>query len=102
MEQVELIRKEREHRREIAVLMDRNEATPVAHHVSASNKLGVNPSSGSIFGEGRGHRHGSAVLMAKNETILSATTQDVVEVALCASPSNKLGIIQSNGSILLG
>jgi hypothetical protein len=37
----------------------------------------------------------------KNETTLSATTQVVVEVALHASPSNKLGIHQSNGSILL-
>jgi hypothetical protein len=40
--------------------------------------------------------------MAKNETTLSATTQDVVEMTLHASPSNKLGINQSNGSTLLG
>jgi hypothetical protein len=37
-----------------------------------------------------------------NETTLGATTQDIVEVALCASSSNKLGINQSNGSIVLG
>jgi hypothetical protein len=40
--------------------------------------------------------------MAKNETTLSATTLDVVEIAPHASPSNKLGINQSNGSNLLG
>jgi hypothetical protein len=33
---------------------------------------------------------------------LGTTTQDVVEVALCTSSSNKLGIIQSNGSTMLG
>jgi hypothetical protein len=37
-----------------------------------------------------------------NETALGTTTQDVVEVALYASSSNKLGINQSNGSIMLG
>jgi hypothetical protein len=42
------------------------------------------------------------MFVAKNETTLSSTTQDVVEVALHASPSNKLDINQSNGSILLG
>jgi hypothetical protein len=42
------------------------------------------------------------MFVAKNETTLGATTQDVVEIALHASPSNKLGIHQSNGSILLG
>jgi hypothetical protein len=40
--------------------------------------------------------------MAKNKTIPSATTQDVVEMTFHASPSNKLGINQSNGSTLLG
>jgi hypothetical protein len=40
--------------------------------------------------------------LGKNKTTLGATTQDVVEVALCASLSNKLGINQSNGSIVLG
>jgi hypothetical protein len=38
----------------------------------------------------------------RNETTLSATTQDVVVVALYTSPSNKLGVNQSSGSILLG
>jgi hypothetical protein len=41
------------------------------------------------------------MFVAKNKTTLSAMTQDVVEIALHASPSNKLGIHQSNGSILL-
>jgi hypothetical protein len=40
--------------------------------------------------------------LGRNETALGATTQDVVEVALCTSTSNKLGINQSNGSIMLG
>jgi hypothetical protein len=40
--------------------------------------------------------------LGRNETTLGATTQDVVEVVLCASSSNKLGINQSNGSIVLG
>jgi hypothetical protein len=40
--------------------------------------------------------------MAKNETSLSATTLDVFEIAPHASPSNKLGINQSNGSNLFG
>jgi hypothetical protein len=90
--------------------------------VSASNKLGINQSSGSILlgkdagiaarlpcfwridfvGEGRGHRHETAVLLAEEETIPSATTLDVVEIAPHASSSNKLGINQSNGSRLLG
>jgi hypothetical protein len=49
-----------------------------------------------FVGKEREHRRAAAVLMAKEETTLSATTQDVVEVALHASPSNKLGINQSN------
>jgi hypothetical protein len=40
--------------------------------------------------------------LGRNETTLGATTQDVIEVALCTSSSNKLGIKQSNGSIMLG
>jgi hypothetical protein len=40
--------------------------------------------------------------LGRNETTLGATTQDVVEVALCMSSSNKLGINQLNGSIMLG
>jgi hypothetical protein len=40
--------------------------------------------------------------LGKNETTLGATSQDVVEVALCTSSSNKLGINQSIGSIMLG
>jgi hypothetical protein len=40
--------------------------------------------------------------LGRNKTILGAPTQDVVEVALCMSLSNKLGINQSNESIMLG
>jgi hypothetical protein len=40
--------------------------------------------------------------LGRNETTLGATTLDVVEVALCTSSSNKLGINQSNESIMLG
>jgi hypothetical protein len=37
----------------------------------------------------------------KNKTILSAATQDVVDVALYASLSNILGVSQSSGSTVL-
>jgi hypothetical protein len=40
--------------------------------------------------------------LGRDETTLGATTQDVVEAALCTSSSNKLGINQSNGSVMLG
>jgi hypothetical protein len=40
--------------------------------------------------------------LGRNKTTLGATTLDVVEVALCASSSNKLGINQSNELIMLG
>jgi hypothetical protein len=40
--------------------------------------------------------------LGQDETTLGATTQDVVETALCTSSSNKLGINQSNGSVMLG
>jgi hypothetical protein len=55
-----------------------------------------------LVGNEREHRRETAVLMAKNETTPSATTLDVVEIAFHASPFNKLGINQSNGSNLLG
>jgi hypothetical protein len=42
------------------------------------------------------------MLFGRNETTLGATTQDVVEVALCMSSSNKLGINLSNRPIMLG
>jgi hypothetical protein len=54
-----------------------------------------------LDGSERGCHRGTAMFLAKNETTLSAMTQDVVEVALPMRPSNKLGINQSNGSILL-
>jgi hypothetical protein len=37
----------------------------------------------------------------RNKTVLSAATQDVVEIALYASLSNVLGVGQSNGSTVL-
>jgi hypothetical protein len=40
--------------------------------------------------------------LGRDETTLGATMQDVVEAALCTSSSNKLGINQSNESIMLG
>jgi hypothetical protein len=89
-----------------------NEATPsattsgvveIAPHERVSNKLGRNQSSGSN-------------LLGKNVSIVvqlpcfwqgveiapSATTLGIIDIAPYASPSNKLGINQSNGSILLG
>jgi hypothetical protein len=44
----------------------------------------------------------TAVLMVENEATPSATTLGVVEIAPPVSPSNKLGINQSNRSNLLG
>jgi hypothetical protein len=44
----------------------------------------------------------TAMLMAENKATLSATTLSVVKIAPPASPSNKLGINQSNRSNLLG
>jgi hypothetical protein len=90
----------------------RNEATPsattlgvvkIAPYECSSNKLGRNQSSG-------------LNLLGKNASIItqlpcfwkgvkiapSATTLGVVDIAPYASPSNKLGINQLNGSILLG
>jgi hypothetical protein len=75
----------------------------IAPYASPSNKLGINQSNESI-------------LLGKNVSIIvqlpcfwqgvkiapSATTLGVVDIAPYASPSNKLGINQSNGSILLG
>jgi hypothetical protein len=75
----------------------------MARYASPSNKLGINQSNGSI-------------LLGKNASIIaqlpcfrqgveiapSAMTLGVVDMAPYASPSNKLGINQSNGSILLG
>jgi hypothetical protein len=75
----------------------------IAPYASPSNKLGINQSNGSI-------------LLGKNASIVaqlpcfwqgveitpSTTTLGVVDIAPYASPSNKLGINQPNGSILLG
>jgi hypothetical protein len=70
--------------------------------VSASNKLGINQSSGSnLLG-----RNASIVAQLPCwqgvEIAPSAMTLGIVDIAPYASPSNKLGINQSNGSILLG
>jgi hypothetical protein len=90
----------------------KNKATPgattlgvvkIAPHVSASNKLGITQSSGSnLLGKNANTvarlpclRHGVKIAPC-------ATTLGVVDIAPYASPSNKLGINQSNGSILLG
>jgi hypothetical protein len=40
--------------------------------------------------------------LGRDDTTLGAATQDVVKAALCTSSSNKLGINQSNGLIMLG
>jgi hypothetical protein len=90
----------------------RNEATPsatplgvveIAPHVSASNKLGINQSSGSkLLGKNTNTVAQLPCLRQGVEIAPSATTLGVVDIALYASPSNKLGINQSNGSILLG
>jgi hypothetical protein len=69
--------------------------------VSASNKLEPDERI-ELVGSEREHRRGFAMLMAKNETTSSAASQDVVEMTLHASPSNKLGTNQSNGLTLLG
>jgi hypothetical protein len=75
----------------------------IAPYASPSNKLGINKSNGSI-------------LLGKNASIIvqlpcfwqgveiapSAMTLGVVDIAPYASQFNKLGINQSNGSILLG
>jgi hypothetical protein len=39
--------------------------------------------------------------VGRNKTVLSAATQDVVEIALYASLSSVLGVSQSNGSTVL-
>jgi hypothetical protein len=90
----------------------KNEATPgamtlgvvkIAPHVSASNKLGINQSGGSnLLGKNADTVAQLPCLRQGVEIAPSATTLGVVNIALYVSPSNKLGINQSNGSILLG
>jgi hypothetical protein len=90
----------------------RNEATPsattlgvveITPHVSASNKLGINQSSGSnLLGKNANTVAQLPCLRQGVEIAPSTTTLGVVDIAPYASPSNKLGINQLNGSILLG
>jgi hypothetical protein len=90
----------------------RNEATPsattlgvvkIAPHERASNKLGRNQSSGSnLLGKNASIVAQLPCFWQGVEIAPSATTLGVVDIASYASPSNKLGINQSNGSILLG
>jgi hypothetical protein len=94
------------------MLMAENEATPsaatlsiveIAHHVSASNKSSINQSNGlNLLG-----KNASIVVQLPRfwqgvEIAPSVATLGVVDIAPYASPSNKLGINQSNRSILLG
>jgi hypothetical protein len=90
----------------------RNEATPsamtlgvveIATHERVSNKLGRNQSSGSnLLGKNASIIAQLPCFWQGVEIAPSATTLGVVDIALYASPSNELGINQSNGSILLG
>jgi hypothetical protein len=90
----------------------RNEATPsattlgvveIAPHERASKKLGRNQSSGSnLLGKNVSIVAQLPCLWQGVEIASSATTLGLVDIAPYASPSNKLGINQSNGSILLG
>jgi hypothetical protein len=90
----------------------RNETTPgamtlgvveIAPYVSASNKLGINQSSGSNLLEKNASIVAQLPCFRQGVEIApSETTLGVVDIAPCASPSNKLGINQSNGSTLLG
>jgi hypothetical protein len=90
----------------------RNEATPsattlgvvkIAPHERASNKLGRNQSSGSnLLGKNASIVAQLPCFWQGVEIAMSAMTLGVVDIAPYASPSNKLGINQSNGLILLG
>jgi hypothetical protein len=65
-------------------------------------KLGKTRTDGSsLQGAGAGSAASLPFFFGKNETVLSAATQNVVDVALYASRSNVLGVGQSNGSTVL-
>jgi hypothetical protein len=67
--------------------------------VSVLRKLGRTRTDGSsLLGAGAGGAAGLPFFLAENKTVLSATTQDVVEIALYASLSSILGVSQSSGS----
>jgi hypothetical protein len=70
--------------------------------VSVLRKLGKTRMDGSsLQGAGAGSTASLPFVFGKNKTVLSAATQDVVDVALYASLSNVLGVSQSNGSTVL-
>jgi hypothetical protein len=70
--------------------------------VSVLRKLGMTRTDGSnLQGAGAGSAARLPFFFGKNETVLSAATQNVVDVALYASRSNVLGVGQSNGSTVL-
>jgi hypothetical protein len=70
--------------------------------VGVLRKLGKTWTDGSsLRGAGAGSAASMPFFFGKNKTVLSATTQDVADVALYASRSNILGVDQSNGSTVL-
>jgi hypothetical protein len=70
--------------------------------VSVLRKLGKTWTDGSgLQGAGAGSAASLPFFFGKNKTVLSAATQDVVDVALYASLANVLGVSQSNGSTVL-
>jgi hypothetical protein len=93
-------------------MVGRNKATPsattldvveIAPHERASNNLGRNQSSGSnLLGKNASIVAQLPCFWQGVEIATSANTLGVVDIAPYASPSNKLGINQSNGSILSG
>jgi hypothetical protein len=74
----------------------------IAPRVSLSNKLGVTRTSRSnLLGKNASIIASLPCLWQEIEITLSAMTLGVVEIAPRVSPSNKLGINQSNGTNLL-
>jgi hypothetical protein len=70
--------------------------------VSVLCKLGKTRTDGSsLQGAAAGSAASLPFFFGKNKTVLSAATQDVVDVALYASLSNILGVSQSTGSTVL-
>jgi hypothetical protein len=70
--------------------------------VSVLRKLGKTRADGSnLQGAGAGSAARLPFSFGKNQTVLSAATQTVVDVAPYASRSNVLGVGRSNGSTVL-
>jgi hypothetical protein len=70
--------------------------------VSMLRKLGKARTDGSnLQGAGAGSAASLPFFFGRNKTVLSAATQNIVDVALYASRSNVLGVGQSNGSTVL-